>query len=160
MSNLITRIETILKEKGCTFNRAEHDLGLGNGTIKRWGEQSPRLDKLVKVAEYLDTSLDYLVFGTLHSDSSQIRESTKRVDALKIEQGLTCDGSPLEEEECDLIAMYRLLPTIQRHEIYDYVFFKYQRFSEWEKGYSSSGYTAGKGRSGPGDDLDVSAGTA
>ena len=56
MSELVDRIGATIKEKGLTFNRVEHDCGLGNGTIKRWGDQSPRLDKLVRVSEYLDVS--------------------------------------------------------------------------------------------------------
>ena len=70
MSDLVDRIEVTLKEKKLTFNRVEHELGFGNGTIKRWKEQSPRLDKLIKVAEYLNVSLDYIAFGVLQTDSS------------------------------------------------------------------------------------------
>ena len=110
MLDFIHRIETAIKAKGVTFNRVEHDCGLGNGTIKRWAEQSPRLDKLVAVANYLDVSLDYLVYGTLHSDSTPNREKHLELDGYKREQGLICDGSPLDEEEADLVAMYRLLP--------------------------------------------------
>ena len=70
LSDLVDRIEVTIKEKKLTFNRVEHELGFGNGTIKRWKEQSPRLDKLIKVAEYLNVSLDYIAFGTLQTDNS------------------------------------------------------------------------------------------
>ena len=69
MSELIQRIEEAAKGKGLTFNRIERDCGLGNGTIKRWSTQSPRLDKLVLVADYIGVSLDYIVHGTLRTDS-------------------------------------------------------------------------------------------
>lgn len=72
-----------------------------------------------------------------------------------------CDGIPLSYEEGDFIAMYRLLPDPHRHEAFDFVYFKYKREVEREKGYTYSSYTAEDNqRSGPGDDLDVSAGTA
>ena len=51
MSEFVDRIEQAIKEKGSNFKRVERECGLGNGTIKRWGEQSPRLDKLVLVSE-------------------------------------------------------------------------------------------------------------
>ena len=70
MSDLVNRLEKCIKEKGSNFKRVERECGLGNGTIKRWSEQSPRLDKLVIVAEYLQVSLDYLVFGGSVSETS------------------------------------------------------------------------------------------
>lgn len=63
-ADLVGRIETLAKEKGLSLNRIERTVGLGNGTIKRWQTQSPRLDKLLLVAQCLDVSLDYLVSGT------------------------------------------------------------------------------------------------
>lgn len=114
MSELVDRIEQAIKEKGSNFKRVERECGLGNGTIKRWGEQSPRLDKLVLVSEYLQISLDYLVFGRSCSETAQENDRNAAFEHLKQEQGLTCDGSPLEDEEADLIAMYRLLPEEHR----------------------------------------------
>lgn len=64
MAELVSRIETLAKEKGLSLNRIERTVGLGNGTIKRWQTQSPRLDRLILVAQCLDVSLDYLVSGT------------------------------------------------------------------------------------------------
>ena len=45
-------------------------------------------------------------------------EEYREQDVYK-RQGLTCDGSPLEDEEADLIAMYRLLPEEQQEDIFD-----------------------------------------
>ena len=69
MSSLIDRIEHVIKARGTNFKRVERECGLGNGTIKRWGEQSPRLDKLALVSEHLQVSLDYLVFGRSCSET-------------------------------------------------------------------------------------------
>lgn len=132
MSDLIERIKNTAQKQGVTFNRIERECGLGNGTIKRWAEQSPRLDKLVLVAEYLDVSLDYLVFGALRSDSSPKGEELD-LEVEKQRQGLTCDGLPLAEEEVDLVAMFRLLPPSHREEVFDLVYFKYKRFVEQKK---------------------------
>mgnify|MGYP003256003664 FL=1 len=132
MSELIQRIEEIAKGKGLTFNRIEHDCGLGNGTIKRWSSQSPRLVKLVLVADYLEVSLDYIVYGTLRTDSSPKGERPD-LEAEKERQGLTCDGLPLRADEVDLVAMYRLLSPSHQEEVFDLVYFKYKRHVEEKK---------------------------
>ncbi len=131
MSTLVDRIESKIKVKGLNFRRVERDCGLGNGTIKRWAEQSPRLDKLISVSEYLQVSLDYLVFGS-DSEISPNGESL-HLDTFKQEQGLTCDGSPLSPIETDLIAMFRLLPPSHREELFNLSYFKYKEFVEREK---------------------------
>lgn len=74
MSELIEHFEIEAKKKGLTFNRIERELGLGNGTIKRWNDQSPRLDKLTAVARFVGVSLDYLVFGVLQTENTPNRE--------------------------------------------------------------------------------------
>ena len=51
--SIVDRLQSIVKERGTTFKQLERDVGLGNGTIRRWEEQSPRLDKLTK-AKYFD----------------------------------------------------------------------------------------------------------
>lgn len=132
MSDLVNRIEKRIKEKGTNFKRVEQELGLGNGTIKRWSTQSPRLDKLVPVAEYLQVSLDYLVFGSSVSETSTNGDRPD-LEAEKERQGLTCDGLPLSEDEVDLVAMYRLLPPSHREEVFDLVYFKYKRHVEEKK---------------------------
>lgn len=51
----------------------------------------------------------------------------ERLDAIKREQGLACDGSPLDEMEADLVAMFRLLPEEEREDVFDIVHLKYKR---------------------------------
>ena len=126
MSTLIERIEHVIKARGTNFKRVERECGLGNGTIKRWGEQSPRLDKLALVSEHLQVSLDYLVFGRSCSETSTDGDNLD-LEAAKREQGLVCDGSPLNNVEADLVAMFRLLPEEEREDVFDIVHLKYKR---------------------------------
>lgn len=161
MSDLVNRIEKRIKEKGTNFKRVEQELGLGNGTIKRWSTQSPRLDKLVPVAEYLQVSLDYLVFGSSVSETSTNGDRPD-LEAEKERQGLTCDGLPLSEDEVDLVAMYRLLPPSHREEIFDLVYFKYKRHVEEKKESIYSTYFDGSEdeKSGPAGSRETRDGTA
>lgn len=132
MSELVQRIEKCIKEKGSNFKRVERECGLGNGTIKRWSEQSPRLDKLVMVAEYLQVSLDYLVFGGSASETSAHKDEAP-CKGMGAREGLTCDGSPLNEVEADLVAMFRLLPPSHQEELFNLTYFKYKSQVEKEK---------------------------
>lgn len=161
MSDLVNRIEKRIKEKGTNFKRVEQELGLGNGTIKRWSTQSPRLDKLVPVAEYLQVSLDYLVFGSSVSETSTNGDRPD-LEAEKERQGLTCDGLPLSEDEVDLVAMYRLLSPSHREEIFDLVYFKYKRHVEEKKESIYSTYFGGSEdeESGPAGSREARDGTA
>lgn len=162
MSALIDRIEQAIKEKGTNFKRVERECGLGNGTIKRWEDQSPRLDKLVLVSEYLQISLDYLVFGRSCSETSANGDHDVAVERLKQSQGLVCDGSPLEDEEADLVAMYRLLPDEQKEDVFDIVYLKYRKHVERKK--ESIYWTYAEDRaapkSGPAGSGDPQSGTA
>lgn len=127
MSELIQRLKGAATERGLTFNRIERECGLGNGTIKRWGEQSPRLDKLVLVTQFLGVSLDYIVFGGLQTEGAPNRGGLPDLENVKREQGLVCDGSPLDDMEADLVAMFRLLPEEEREDVFDIVHLKYKR---------------------------------
>lgn len=84
--NVKDRIRTLAKSKGMSLPNLEAELGFGNGTIVKWDKSAPNVNKLIKVAEYLDVSLDYLVTG---NDSLPIDTiaAHRRVDA----DGLTDD---------------------------------------------------------------------
>ena len=160
--SIVDRLQAIVKERGTTFKQLERDVGLGNGTIRRWEEQSPRLDKLTKVADYLQISLDFLVYGRSVSEPDTSSECKLDLEAEKERQGLTCDGLPLSEDEVDLIAMYRLLSPSHREEIFDLVYFKYKRHIEEKKEsiYSTYFYESDDEESGPAGSRKTSSGTA
>lgn len=149
--SIVDRLQAIVKERGTTFKQLERNVGLGNGTIRRWEEQSPRLDKLTKVADYLQISLDFLVYGRSVSEPDTSSECKIDLEAEKERQGLTCDGLPLSEDEVDLVAMYRLLSPSHREEIFDLVYFKYKRHVEEKKEsiYSTYFYESDDEESGP-----------
>ena len=157
MSELIDRLEIEVKKKGLTFNRIERELGLGNGTIKRWNDQSPRLDKLTAVARFVGASLDYLVFGELQTESTPSGELD--LARVKEEQGLLCDGSPLSSLETDLVAMFRLLPEEEREDVFDIVHLKYKRRVERKRESIYWTYTEGE-KSGPAEGREARDGTA
>ena len=56
--------ETINKEaekRGMSVRRLEREAGLGNGTIDKWKESSPKLDTLERVADALGMNVTTLI---------------------------------------------------------------------------------------------------
>jgi len=58
---LSEKIQTLCLSKRTTVTRLERELQLGNGTIRKWKDSSPGMDKVIKIADYFDVSIDYLL---------------------------------------------------------------------------------------------------
>ena len=62
--NLIyERIRKLCKEKGISIYRLEKDLGFSSCSICKWKSSGPSVDKIQKVADYFQVSVDYLLEG-------------------------------------------------------------------------------------------------
>lgn len=59
--SLVQRIRNLCNSKGLTFAELERILGFSNGQIRRWEKTKPGIDKIQKVADYFDVSVDYLL---------------------------------------------------------------------------------------------------
>lgn len=77
--SIIIKIKTIAKERGYTLASLERELGLGNGTIRRWDNTLPSADKLLKVAELLGVSVDYLLKDTPQGTTPGLDEKTAEI---------------------------------------------------------------------------------
>lgn len=71
MSTLVERIKEKCKENNLTFKALELELGFGNGNIRRWDTQKPSYDKIIAVAEKLNVSFNWLIFGKESDDLTQ-----------------------------------------------------------------------------------------
>ncbi len=60
---LVEKIQDLCSSKETTLIGLEREIGLGRGTIRKWNQYSPSIDKLQKVAEYFKVSTDYLLYG-------------------------------------------------------------------------------------------------
>lgn len=78
MSELVDRIEQAIKEKGSNFKRVERECGLGNGTIKRWGEQSP-----ASTSSSLSPNI-YKSLWTISSLGVAVRRLHRRMTAMRL----------------------------------------------------------------------------
>jgi transcriptional regulator with XRE-family HTH domain len=58
---LVEAIRSLCKERGITLAHLEKTLGFGNGTISRWDENRPSVDKAKAVSSFLDVTIDDLL---------------------------------------------------------------------------------------------------
>jgi transcriptional regulator with XRE-family HTH domain len=74
----IERLEILLKEKGISQKSLAEYIGIRNPSISEWKKEGtiPRADIAIKMAEYLNVSVEYLITGT-ESDNSAAIESIR-----------------------------------------------------------------------------------
>lgn len=129
------RISTQIKACGLNQVDIHNKSGLSTTAISNYCTEKrlPDTTSLYKIASILGVSMEWILTGkdvTNEDSESALLDLT----AVKEEQGLICDGSPLDNVEADLIAMFRLLPEEEREDIFDIVHLKYKRRIERKKG--------------------------
>lgn len=60
---LANKIRSLCAQKGISLCALEKELRIGNGTIAKWADRSPRLDKVKTVADYFGVTVDELLRG-------------------------------------------------------------------------------------------------
>lgn len=151
-------LKELRTQKGVKQTDIAEAIGVSNGNVGDWerGRSKPGYDSLIALSRYFGVTADYLLEITQQPNETRIDLSN-----IKQEQGLLNDGSPLTDEEADMIAMYRLLPSGAREETFDYVYFKYERFVERKRESIYSTYAVDESRRKSGsDDDDTRRGTA
>ena len=103
---LVDRIRTLANQRDMSLPQLEVELGLGNGTISRWRSSSPNTDKLQRIADYFNVSMDYLLGRdiTLNKrDQQNINEILANTEQLLKQDGLMFDGDPASPEAIESI---------------------------------------------------------
>lgn len=57
------RLEKLRKNKGISQGDLEKELEFSNGSISKWKKSTPTHERLQKVADYFNVSVDYLMTG-------------------------------------------------------------------------------------------------
>ena len=76
---ILEKIRHLCSEEKITITELERILEFGNGTIRNWGDKNPTLDKIKKVAEHFNVSVDALM------DKMKIPSKESREIAVKID---------------------------------------------------------------------------
>lgn len=85
MNIVYVNIEKCRLNQGLTIYTIEKSVGFPKGTIKNWKDSMPSWDKILKVANFLDVSLDFLVGNTQNQKShkNNSEDCAAAVDELK-----------------------------------------------------------------------------
>jgi transcriptional regulator with XRE-family HTH domain len=59
--SLVENIKLLCDKK--SLHQLEKELGFGNGSISKWDLNAPAITKIMKVSEYFNVSIDFLVYG-------------------------------------------------------------------------------------------------
>lgn len=104
---MVERILALIKQKGLTVSGVEKELGFGNGAIKRFSSSSPSIDKVAAISNFLNVSIDYLVYG----DVTKIAPSSSEIHITDgREQELLHNFRQLSDSEKDqLIGRVQLM---------------------------------------------------
>lgn len=62
-------IQDVAKLKKISIRQIESNLGFSNGSIRKWQDSAPT-DKLLRVANYLGTTPDYLILGRKNNEKN------------------------------------------------------------------------------------------
>lgn len=100
--NLVQRIRNLCNSKGITFAELERTLGFSNGQIRRWQTTKPGVDKVQKVADYFDVSVDYL----LGRDKEEYSGEQKDEDILIMQRAA---GNMSEEQRQKALTVLKTL---------------------------------------------------
>ena len=112
------RIKKLANAEGLSLPKLEEELGFGGGTISRWDKSAPSADKLSKIADRYNVTVDYLLGRELSDkDKKDISKDLENI-MLKLSSGedgpasfngeeLSPDASELFREELE-IALKRL----------------------------------------------------
>lgn len=100
METLRDRIKELAKMKGLSLPKLEVELGFGSGTIVKWEKASPSADKLQKVADYFDVSVDYLMGREPSDETQEMLEYLHKNPEMRI---LLSSSAKLEKEDLEAV---------------------------------------------------------
>ena len=74
---MVDRLLQLIKQKGLSVSAVEKKLGFGNGAIKRFATNSPSIDKIIALSDFLNVSVEYILFGK--EQQSDMSEDTNKL---------------------------------------------------------------------------------
>ena len=80
--NLTECIKELCSKYQISINKLEHELKLGQGSIRKWGDSPPSTDRLMLVADYFNVSIDWMLGRRteLSLDEKELLESYRRTN--------------------------------------------------------------------------------
>lgn len=103
------RIEGLRKSKGLSQGKLEKQLGFSNGSISKWKNSTPNAERLQKLADFFNVSVEYLMTGKeddVKDTSQDLKQKFEEIERL-LKSGkmkpLRYDGEPIDDNTIDLL---------------------------------------------------------
>ena len=99
---LLVKIKELCSQNSITVSELERVLKFGNGTIHKWDEAQPSIEKVKMVADYFEVSLDYLSGREEKLPTPEARNLALIFDSFSDEQKnlVKCYISIIKKEGC------------------------------------------------------------
>lgn len=109
------RIKALADAEGISLPVLESKLGFGNSTIVKWDKSTPNAEKLNKVAQYFNVTMDYLLNGESPTENSDLNNKDRKdiaqdlasiMDKLNSKEAgpASFDGNDIPEDDRELFA--------------------------------------------------------
>lgn len=127
-------LKKLRAEKHISQGKLAEAIGVSAGNVSTWesGESKPGYTALCALARYFGVTSDYLLELSPKKMGTAEKANSSYGGGIA-EQGMSCNGTPLDNEETDLIAMYRLLPDYRKEDAFDIICTLYQKHVERKK---------------------------
>ena len=123
----VDNIFSLMSERGISAKELSEQTGISSGNISDWksGRSTPKADALIKIADYFDLPLDYLL-GRTDAINEVNSHNTIRGNNNIIGNGNSV-GEKLSEQETALLNIFKKLDVIRQAQLLAYA-------AELEKG--------------------------
>lgn len=114
------RIETLRKEYGISQGKLEKELGFSNGSISKWKNSMPNPERLKRLADFFNVSVEYLISGEekdggeayyLNEETRDMAQAIFENKELRVLFDAARDSSPE-----DLQTVHNMLLALKRKE--------------------------------------------
>lgn len=104
------RIESLRKSKGLSQGKLEKQLGFSNGSISKWKNSTPKVERLQKLADFFGVSVEYLMTGKedeqKEKDNTDLKQKYRELEELLRSDSIKpvrYDGKPVNNDTIDLL---------------------------------------------------------
>ena len=104
------RIESLRKSKGLSQGKLEKQLGFSNGSISKWKNSTPKVERLQKLADFFGVSVEYLMTGKedeqKEKDNTDLKQKYRELEELLRSDSMKpvrYDGKPVNDDTIDLL---------------------------------------------------------
>lgn len=113
--SIVERIKETINQKGLSMRELEKELGFGRAAIYKWDKNSPSVDKIIAVSNFLHVSLSWLATG-ISEEKSNYELSDKEFDFLCRYKEL----SEIDKTKIDYFMEICQIDVTKKNNLYNY----------------------------------------